>query len=130
MSPQKCADKYNISFSSVFRHKKMLHHLQTGKPEDSHQRVLRIVQQVEKLIHDSEQAGTLEARTSAIRAGTPALRLLSQISGDLRALAPAVKIDGRKLEDSPEFRIFLSRLCSILVKYPGAAAEVLTCIEN
>jgi len=129
-SAGKVAKRYNISFSALYRHKKKLHHLATGKPEDSHQRVLRIVAQVERLISDSEKEGSLEARTSAIRSGTPALRLLAQISGDLRALAPSVKIDGRKIEDSPEFRIFLSKLVTILEKYPGASAEVLSCIES
>jgi hypothetical protein len=130
MSPQKVADKYGISFSSTYRHKTKMHHLATGRPEDSHERVLRIVRQVEKLIGDAEQEGTLEARTSAIRAGTPALRLLAQISGDLRALVPVSRIDCRKLEDSPEFRIFLSRLVSILAEYPGASQKVLSLIES
>lgn len=126
----KVAKRYDLSFSALYRHKKKMHHLATGKPEDSHERILRLVKQVEKLVSDSEREGSLESRTSAIRAASPALRLLSQISGDLKALAPAVRIDGRRLEDSPEFRIFLAGLVSILERYPDCKREVLSCIES
>jgi hypothetical protein len=126
----KVSKRYNLSFSATFRHKKKLHHLASGTPEASNDRVLRIVQQVERLIADAEREGTLEARTAAIRAGTPALRLLSQISGDLKALAPAPKIDGKRLEDSPEFRLFISKIISILDEIPGARERVLSCIAS
>jgi hypothetical protein len=126
----KVAKRYNLSFSACNRHKNKGHHLASGTPEASNDRVLRIVQQVERLINDAEREGSLEARTAAIRAGTPALRLLSQISGDLKSLAPAVKIDGKRLEDSPEFRQFISKLLAILEKYSDARKEVLSCIGS